>query len=116
VLISQQRPVVFEEQPKFVKPPSGESRGTVTRGRASDLRPTAARLFAGPADVWFALAVIAAGVVAVATEWRWAAYVLIAAFGIRLAAHLAAGFAGYRDAMERPWPEVRRRPLDDDDD
>ena len=86
----------------------------MTHGPSSGLRPTAARLFAGPGDAWFALAVIAAGVVAVATEWRWAAYVLIAAFGLRLAAHLAAGFAGFRDAMERPWPQVR--PLDDSDD
>ena len=83
-------------------------------GARSDLRPTVTRLFAGPGDAWFALAVIAAGVVAVATEWRWAAYVLIAAFGVRLAAHLAAGFAGFRDTMERPWPQVR--PLDDSDD
>jgi hypothetical protein len=90
----------------------------VTHGRESgkDLRPTAARLFAGPGDAWFALVVIAAGVLAVATGWRWAAYVLIAAFGVRLAAHLAAGFAGFRDVMERPWPQVRPRALDDDED
>ena len=78
----------------------------------SDLRPTAARLFAGPADAWFALVVIACGVGA-AIGWRVAGYLLIAAFGIRLVTHLAAGFAGYRDAMARPWPQVP--PLDDDD-
>ena len=85
----------------------------MARGSASDLRPTAARLFAGPADAWFALAVIAAGVTAVATGWHWAGYFLVAALGMRLAAHLTAGLAGFRSAMERPWPQVR--PLDDDD-
>jgi hypothetical protein len=85
----------------------------VARSGASDLRPTAARLFAGPADVWFALAVIAAGIAA-AAGWRPAAYLLIAALGLRLVAHLAAGFAGFRSAMERPWPQVR--PLNDEDD
>ena len=79
---------------------------------ASELRPTAARLFAGPADAWFALAVIAAGIGA-AAGWRPAGYLLIAAFGVRLVAHLAAGFAGFRDVMERQWPQVR--PLDDSD-
>jgi hypothetical protein len=86
----------------------------VSRAAGSDLRPTVTRLFAGPGDAWFALAVISSGVVAVATGWRWAAYVLIAAFGARLAAHLAAGFAGFRHVMERQWPRVR--PLDDSDD
>jgi hypothetical protein len=84
----------------------------MARESASDLRPTAARLFAGPADAWFALAVIAAGVGA-AAGWRPAGYLLIAAFGLRLVAHLAAGLAGFRSAMDHPWPKVR--PLDDDD-
>jgi hypothetical protein len=82
--------------------------------RASDLRPTAARLLAGPADAWFALAVIAAGIAA-AAGWRPAGYLLIAAFGARLAAHLAAGFANFRAVMERPWPQVRPRDKSWDD-
>jgi hypothetical protein len=86
----------------------------VARQSASDLRPTAARFFAGPADAWFALTLIAAGIAA-AAGWRPAGYLLIAAFGIRLAAHLAAGFANFRATMERPWPRVEPRPQDDDE-
>ena len=82
-------------------------------GSASDLRPTAARLFAGPGDPAFAVAVIALGIAA-ATGWRWAGYLLIVVLGIRLAAHLAAGYAGFRDVMTRPWPRVPPRPDDDD--
>jgi hypothetical protein len=85
----------------------------VARAGASDLRPTAARLFAGPADAWFALVVVAAGIAA-AAGWRPAGYLLIAAFGGRLAAHLAAGFANFRATMDRPWPQVQPRPDDDD--
>ena len=80
---------------------------------ASDLRPTAARLFAGPGDPLFAVAVIALGLAAVA-GWRWAGYLLIVALGLRLAAHLAAGVAGFRSVMNRPWPRVEPRPDDDD--
>jgi hypothetical protein len=85
---------------------------TVARGSAPDLRPTAARLFAGPGDPLFAVAVIALGVAALA-GWRWAGYLLIVALGLRLAAHLAAAIANFRAVMARPWPQVQ--PLPDDD-
>jgi hypothetical protein len=79
----------------------------------SDLRPTTARLFAGPGDPLFAVAVIALGLAAVA-GWRWAGYLLIVALGLRLAAHLAVGVAGFRRVMNRPWPRVEPRAGDDD--
>lgn len=84
------------------------------REPAPGLRPTAARLFAGPGEALFAVAVIAAGIGA-AAGWRPAGYLLIAVFGARLAAHLAAGFANFRTTMERPWPQVQPRAFDDED-
>jgi len=39
---------------------------------------------------------------------------LTVVFIATLAVHLGLGIAGYREVMNRPWPEVA--PLDDEDD
>lgn len=53
------------------------------------------------------------GVYAAAFGHRFGAYLLLSGFALTLVIHLALGVVGYREVMNRPWPQVP--PLEDDD-
>lgn len=60
-----------------------------------------------------AMAGILAGFLTAIAGWRIGAFVMLGAVCLDFTWHLAAGIAGYRSVMRRPWPKVA--PLDDDD-
>jgi hypothetical protein len=47
-------------------------------------------------------------------DWRPSAYLLVATLTVSVVANLTVGVLAYRATMNRPWPQVR--PLPDDDD
>jgi hypothetical protein len=67
----------------------------------------------GWASLAFELALTFGAFLAVAA-WRPAAVIMIGAFTLGVAAHVALAVVKYRRTMTRPWPKVQ--PLPDDDD
>jgi hypothetical protein len=61
-----------------------------------------------------AFVLLVSGVLVALLGRRVGAYLAISGITATLAVHLGLGIAGYREVMNRPWPEVA--PLDDEDD